>query len=217
MQGSKYLFCRAINSVANYLWRSARNISVVFQKHYLVTMLLITGIILLGQGSYLRVKAWLAQQLIAHSWQVSRQHHGQEIIKPWPWADITAIAKLTIPELGVTQYIMSDASGEALAFGAGVLKDGAFPGNDGHSLIAGHRDSHFAFLEKIQPDEILEIENVQGKNRRYRVNNIEIIDTRQMPEVVFDNEDKLTLITCYPFDAVIPGGPLRYVVQAEAI
>jgi sortase A len=26
----------------------------------------------------------------------------------------------------------------------------------------------------------------------------------------------LTLVTCWPFDAVAPGGPLRYVVRAEA-
>jgi sortase A len=26
----------------------------------------------------------------------------------------------------------------------------------------------------------------------------------------------LTLVTCYPFDAVEPGGPLRYVVVATA-
>ena len=26
----------------------------------------------------------------------------------------------------------------------------------------------------------------------------------------------LTLVTCYPFDAIKPGGPLRYVVVAEA-
>ncbi|HUP49714.1 MAG TPA: sortase, partial [Thermoanaerobaculia bacterium] len=30
-----------------------------------------------------------------------------------------------------------------------------------------------------------------------------------------DGTDRLTLITCYPFDAVIPGGPLRYVVIGE--
>ena len=27
----------------------------------------------------------------------------------------------------------------------------------------------------------------------------------------------LTLVTCYPFDAVVPGGPLRYVVRAVAV
>jgi len=27
----------------------------------------------------------------------------------------------------------------------------------------------------------------------------------------------LTLITCYPFDALNPGGPLRYVVRAAGL
>jgi len=27
----------------------------------------------------------------------------------------------------------------------------------------------------------------------------------------------LILTTCYPFDAVVPGGPLRFVVRAEAV
>jgi sortase A len=26
----------------------------------------------------------------------------------------------------------------------------------------------------------------------------------------------LTLVTCYPFDAIVPGGPLRYAVTAVA-
>ncbi|CAG0984458.1 partial sortase A, partial [Rhodocyclaceae bacterium] len=30
-------------------------------------------------------------------------------------------------------------------------------------------------------------------------------------------ETRLTLITCYPFDALRAGGPLRYVVTAHAI
>ncbi len=29
-------------------------------------------------------------------------------------------------------------------------------------------------------------------------------------------EKRLTLVTCYPFDAVLPGGPLRFLVFAEA-
>jgi len=33
--------------------------------------------------------------------------------------------------------------------------------------------------------------------------------------VLIEGEPQLTLITCYPFDAVVPGGPLRFVVWAE--
>jgi sortase A len=27
----------------------------------------------------------------------------------------------------------------------------------------------------------------------------------------------LILVTCYPFDAIVPGGPLRYVVYARKV
>ena len=50
---------------------------------------------------------------------------------------------------------------------------------------------------------------------RYRVTAMRIVDTRLTGEAFFEG-DGLTLVTCYPFDAVVPGGPLRYLVHAEA-
>jgi sortase A len=32
-----------------------------------------------------------------------------------------------------------------------------------------------------------------------------------------DGPTRITLVTCYPFDALRPGGPQRYVVFADAI
>jgi hypothetical protein len=32
-----------------------------------------------------------------------------------------------------------------------------------------------------------------------------------------DDAPRLTLVTCYPFDAIQPGGPLRFVVTANLI
>jgi len=29
-----------------------------------------------------------------------------------------------------------------------------------------------------------------------------------------DDQRRLVLVTCYPFEAIVPGGPLRYVVTA---
>jgi sortase A len=42
-----------------------------------------------------------------------------------------------------------------------------------------------------------------------------VVDSRT---AVIRSEDRaagLILMTCYPFDAVVPGGPLRYVVTAR--
>ena len=43
----------------------------------------------------------------------------------------------------------------------------------------------------------------------------EIIDKRITDVIPTDLENKLLLITCYPFDAIKAGGPLRYIVVAK--
>jgi sortase A len=50
----------------------------------------------------------------------------------------------------------------------------------------------------------------------WRVGEVSVVDSRT---AVIRNDDRgagLILITCYPFDALVPGGPLRYVVTASA-
>jgi sortase (surface protein transpeptidase) len=39
---------------------------------------------------------------------------------------------------------------------------------------------------------------------------------QQTLEIFPEGEDALVLVTCYPFDAVNPNGPLRLVVMAES-
>ena len=43
-----------------------------------------------------------------------------------------------------------------------------------------------------------------------------MIDARHARLAPDDGRPLLSLVTCYPFDAVAPGGPLRYVVTAAA-
>ena len=59
------------------------------------------------------------------------------------------------------------------------------------------------------------IQTTQGQ-RAYRVSAVEVIDARTAGAPARDDIDGLVLVTCYPFDAVVPGGPLRYVVSATA-
>ncbi len=51
---------------------------------------------------------------------------------------------------------------------------------------------------------------------RFRVRELAVVDSRS---AVIRSEPRaaaLVLMTCYPFDALVPGGPLRYVVTAHA-
>jgi sortase A len=54
-------------------------------------------------------------------------------------------------------------------------------------------------------------------DQSYQVSSIEIIDTAKQDIYIQDNQPQLILVTCYPFNAVVAGGTLRYVVISELI
>lgn len=174
----------------------------------------------LGAAGYIHAKAWLAQVLLSHAWAetvAGRAHDGDragEIERPWPWADTGPIARIRVPDLGVDEIVLAGASGRTLAFGPGHLDQTAMPGEAGHSVISGHRDTHFAFLADLAPDMKLEVQRADGSWRRYEVRDSAVIDSRTARLSLAADRPALTLVTCWPFDAIDPGGPLRYAVYA---
>ena len=51
----------------------------------------------------------------------------------------------------------------------------------------------------------------------FRVLRADVVDSRHASVVLDTDGAMLTLITCYPFDAMEAGGPMRYVVTAERV
>jgi sortase A len=170
------------------------------------------GLWLLADGLWIPAKAALAQHLLGRAWE--RAKGGEAGARPWPWADTRPVARLAVPRLGVERLVLAGASGRVLAFGPGHHPGTAAPGSAGHTVVSGHRDTHFRFLADLRSGDRIEIEGADGRRRDYRVLRTEIVDHRdaRLPATV--DRARLTLITCYPFDAVIPGGPLRYLVVA---
>lgn len=170
----------------------------------------------LGQGTYIQAKAWLAQVLIKQAW--ARTLDGETQAKPWPWADTWPVARLTVPGRDIERYVLAGANGRTIAFGPGHVFGTPLPGEAGNSVVGAHRDTHFAFLRDVRPGEEIIVEKSVSVTRRYRVVGAEIVDkseTRVLAQRL--GESRLTLITCYPFDALRAGGPQRYVVTAKAL
>lgn len=178
----------------------------------LVSVLLIAGTWQAGRGAWIQAKAVLAQVLIAQAW--SRTLAGETKVKPWPWADTWPVAKLTVPRLGLERYVLAGADGPAMAFGPGHASGTALPGEQGNSVIGGHRDTHLAFLREVKPGDTLVIERPDGVRIAYRAASAEVVDRRDVWVMEQAGPARLTLITCYPFDALRAGGPLRYVLLA---
>jgi sortase A len=180
-----------------------------------VAALLALGFWQLGQGAYIPAKAWLAQELMQRAWL--RINAGEDRAAPWPWADTWPVARLTAESRDIELIVLAGGSGRVLAFGPGHLGASVMPGQVGNSVIAGHRDTHFAFLRDVEQGERLGIETMGGGRHAYEVIDLQIVDSRKGSLVLDTDLSMLTLVTCYPFDALEPGGPLRYVVTAKRV
>jgi len=168
-----------------------------------------------ARGLYIEAKARLAQHLILRAWNATR--NGSAHARPWPWADTEPVARLLVPGVDVDLVILAGASGRSLAFGPGHLTGTPLPGEEGNAVVSGHRDTHFAFLARLQAGDELAVQRRDGRWRRYIVTGAEVVDRGETRLVGASGDTRLTLVTCYPFGALRPGGPLRYVVTARLV
>jgi sortase A len=83
-------------------------------------------------------------------------------------------------------------------------------------VVTGHRDTQFRFLKDLAPGDELGLVGPDGARHRYVVMDALVVDERDTSVLAETGEARLTLVTCFPFDAVVPGGPLRYVVRAAS-
>jgi sortase A len=168
-----------------------------------------------GHAAWIEAKAQLAQVLIRQAW--GRTSAGAGDARPWPWADTHPVARLMVPDRGVDTFVLAGASGRSLAFGPGHLDGTAQPGEPGNAVVSGHRDTHFAFLRRLVAGDEIVVELQDGRRMRYVVDATRVVDKHDVSITADAGDTRLTLVTCYPFDALRPGGPLRYVVVATRV
>lgn len=188
------------------------------QFHWMTGVRLILLLLLIwqwGGAAWITAKAQLAQWLLQRAWGETLELQS-ESVKPWPWADTWPVARLWVPGQKVDLYVLAGAQGNSLAFGPGHMHGTALPG-EGVSVIGGHRDTHFGFLQQVAAGEEILLQTSAGNLVRYRVQSAEVVDSRHQPLLINPHGRGLVLVTCYPFDALSPRGPLRYVIWAEEV
>ena len=178
-----------------------------------VTVLALGGVASMGSGAWLYAKAIAGQWMLERAWADTREGRP---VRPWPWADTYPVARLIVPSVEGEVLVLAGASGRTLAWGPGHLDASAPLGSAGNAVVTAHRDTHFRFLKGVVPGDEIVVELADGARRHYRVRNRYVADvsTLQLPRTTI--VPTLTLVTCWPFDAVVPGGPGRLVVVAEA-
>lgn len=193
---------------------------------------LFIAVISFAQGGYLLVKAHFAQYLLERAWHqqvVDFEPKTPISVKPWPWADIYPVAKISFDRFNIEQVVLNNDSGQALAFGPGLYQgDLNYVHNQNENLyvISAHNDTHFSILQNLLLNDRVTISFASGISYSFKVDNITIIDTRTEQLVVLQDQDhpaddyhnelnkkELVLVTCYPFGGVSNQTSFRYVVH----
>jgi sortase A len=173
----------------------------------------ILGGLLLGQQAWLAAKARLAGHFIDQAFE-SHLLDGKAH-RPWSWADTHPVGRIEVPRLGVRRTVLAGASGSSLAFGPGHVDGTSVPNGSGNSVVAGHRDSWFAFLEQLRVGDEVILTTRDGA-RRYRVVKTDVHSMWDTDVAAVSGDTRLTLVTCYPFDGLV-GTTHRYVVTCIPI
>jgi sortase A len=189
-------------------------------RHKIITLSLLLGVYQFSGGFYIFAKAELAQYLIAHAWHKNLQSDKQH--KPWPWADTHPVAELVIKDK--SWYVLAGASARNLAFAPTHISSTPEPGEKGNSVIIGHRDTQFNSLKRLKKGDLIEVKT-RHKRKQFKVTTLRIALHLQLNYIQSKNnndtfdvgQSSLTLVTCYPFDSVLPNPIHRFVVRATAM
>ena len=164
----------------------------------------------LGTAGWIHAKAIAAQILLDNAWQHTLADKTRN--KPWPWADTWPVAELIVPQHDISLIVLAGDDGATLAFGPGLSFASNMPETHGTVMISGHRDTHFRFLQNLNKGERLILKTKTGIHY-YTISNTQVVDASNY--TIDNSDDRLVLVTCYPFNSAVAGGSERFLVYAR--
>lgn len=179
-------------------------------RRFLILSLLLVAAWQLGSAGWIQAKAGLGQWLLERAWQETLESGAA--VEPWPGAIGHPVARLRMPRLSIDQLVLDGLETPVMAWGPGMAV-----GEGGHRVLAAHRDTHFSFLRHVETGDRFELIDKRGQRRWWWVEAIRIVDARKTGIDLHSRNETMTLITCYPFDAPVAGGPERLVVQLRPL
>jgi len=178
-----------------------------------MVIFLTLGLWQISASGYMLAKAYLSQYLIEDAWQKTLLDGEKH--KPWSWADTYPVFKMVFPRINKSSIVLEGDSGRNMAFSATHTQSSGLPGSNKTTVVSGHRDSHFEYLQELKLGDKI-VASMKNGSYNYRVERFEIVDSSNN-QIQISNTDQLILTTCYPFASLQTGGSLRFVVYTTRI
>jgi sortase A len=111
-----------------------------------------------------------------------------------------AIARIDIPSIGVSEYVVEGTDVGSLRKGPGHYPETPLPGDPGTAAIAGHRTTYgapFRRIDKLQRGEPITVDMPDGRFV-YRVERTKIVDDQDLSVLESVGRQRLMLSACHP-------------------
>jgi sortase A len=126
-----------------------------------------------------------------------------------------AMGRLEVPRLGMRVMVAPGVDTRSLRRAAGHIPGTAAPGGDGNVGIAGHRDTFFRPLRRVEVGDEIVLETAEGV-ARYVVEWTDVVPPAAVEVLAPTGYPALTLVTCYPF-TFVGNAPDRFIVRARRV
>jgi sortase A len=184
-------------------------------RQRLSLILLLVGAVLIGYVAWQYGSMYFEQRRLAQEWKLQQEQQPAPHAASTPVSAHDTLTRLSVPKINLDSVVVEGTSYRALLLGPGHLVDTPAPGNNGNSVITGHRDTFFRHLDDLQMgDEVL----VQrgGKTFHYRVTGKRVVAPTDLSVIAPTKDPELTLLTCYPIYFIGPA-PKRLVVFSKLV
>jgi sortase A len=181
--------------------------------HWTQRVLFGVAILMLGYTGFVLVDRWIFErrETAALARFVPTEPASGPVV-PTTIGPNGLIGRMEVSRLDVSVVVVEGTSNKSLRRAVGHIAGTALPGQPGNVGIAGHRDTFFRPLRNIHRDDVITLTTSNGEYR-YRVVSTKVVSPDNVAVLDSDQNEVLTLVTCYPFYFVGPA-PDRFIVRA---
>ncbi|WP_066309662.1 class D sortase [Bacillus sp. FJAT-29814] len=123
------------------------------------------------------------------------------------------LGRLSISSLDLSYPVVQGTHDNELKQGIGHMAGSALPGQGGHVLLSGHRDTVFRKLKDLKLGDEITFSTPYG-DFIYEATETKIVEADDETVAVPTDYETLTLTTCYPFN-FIGHAPQRFVIYTK--
>jgi len=125
------------------------------------------------------------------------------------------LTRISIPKINLDAIVVEGVTRKQLTKGPAHIKETAYPGDTGNTVITGHRDTFFRHIYELEKGDPIFVRR-NGEIFKYEVTGKKIVKPEAVSVLKQTSDAQLTLITCYPIYYIGPA-PDRLVVFSRLV